>query len=153
MTLMKKILACAALAASFVSAPVMAESEPRLELRGGMAFGGGSEKAFLGAALGYDFDLGETMFAGIDLGADKVLTGGSKVLWSAGGRIGAKVSEKGKLYAVGGIGFCCGFSDPYAGVGYQHSVAEKVYLKAEVRHVFAGGSDGTFAGVGVGVNF
>lgn len=150
---MKKFAITAAILAAFASTPAMAEGEARVEIRGGIAFAGGAEEAFLGVGAGYDFDLGETAFIGLDVGADKVLVGGAKVLWSVGGRLGANVSEEGKLYALGGIGFCCGTSEPYIGAGYQHDVSEKVYLKAEYRRVLASGIDGNYAGVGVGVNF
>jgi opacity protein-like surface antigen len=150
---MKKFVISLAIISALFSTPAMAESEGRIEIRGGLATGGGIEEVFLGGATGFDFDLGEKAFAGLDLGADKVLIGGAKVLWSVGARAGIKTDDKSKLFVTGGFGFCCGESDPYAGLGFQRDVAENVYLKTEYRRGFHEGSDSNFFGVGVGVNF
>lgn len=149
---MKKLLIAACVASAFAASPALA-NEGRVEVRGGVAFGGGAEEAFAGVGAGYDFDLGETAFAGIDLGADKVLSDGSEILWSVGGRVGAKVGEQGKAYVLGGIGFSDGFEELYAGLGYQQKFSDKVYGKAEYRRVLLDGADVSFAGVGVGVAF
>ena len=149
---MKKLLIAACAAATFAASPAMA-NEGRVEARGGIAFAGGQEEAFAGIGAGYDFDLGESAFAGVDLGADKVLASGAKVLWSVGGRVGAKAGEKGKAYVLGGIGFSDGFERGYAGAGYQHKLTDSVYGKVEYRRVFLSGTDINFAGVGVGVAF
>jgi outer membrane immunogenic protein len=149
---MKKLLIAAAAVSAFIASPAMA-NEGRVEARGGIAFAAGAEEAFAGIGAGYDFDLGESAFAGVDLGADKVLADGADVFWSVGGRVGAKVGEKGKAYVLGGIGFADGFEEGYLGAGYQHKLGEKVYGKVEYRRVLLDGSDLNFAGVGVGVAF
>lgn len=149
---MNKFLLAAIAASAFVASPAMA-NEARVEARGGIAFSGGAEEAFAGIGAGYDFDLGETAFAGVDVGADKVLVDGADVFWTIGGRIGAKVGGKGKVYALTGIGFSEGFEDAYVGAGYQHKLSDKIYGKVEYRRVLTEGTDVNFAGVGVGLAF
>ena len=100
---MRKIAILAAVAA-LSTTPAFAAGEGRVEARGGIAFAGGSSEAFAGVAAGYDFDLGDKAFIGIEGSADKVLVNGSKVLFGLGARVGAKAGDKGRLYAVGGIG-------------------------------------------------
>ncbi|MFC4292565.1 outer membrane protein [Sphingorhabdus arenilitoris] len=149
---MKKLLIAACAVSAIAASPAMA-NEGRVEARGGIAFGGGAEEAFAGVGAGYDFDLGESAFVGVDLGADKVLAGGAEVLWSVGVRGGVKVSEKGKLYALGGVGFSDGFEEAYLGAGYQQKLTDSIYGKVEYRRVLLDGTDVNFAGVGVGVAF
>ena len=146
-------LAILVAAAALSATPALAAGEGRIEARGGIAFAGGTSEAFAGVAAGYDFDLGDKAFIGIEGSADKVLANGSKVLFGVGARIGAKAGDKGKLYAVGGIGFCCGTSDPFIGAGYQHKLGEKVYGKIEYRRILSGGTDINFAGLGIGAAF
>lgn len=149
----KFALAVAAVAA-ISAAPAYAGGEGRVEARGGVAWAGGTSYAFAGVGGGYDFDLGKRAFIGLDLGADKVLARGTDVGWSAGGRIGAKVGEKGRVYALGGLGFCCGGSDPYLGAGYQQKFGTKLYGKIEYRKVLSSfGPNINYAGIGLGIGF
>ncbi len=149
----KFALAIAAVAA-MAAAPACARGEGRVEARGGIIWAGGIAETFAGFGGGYDFDLGDKAFVGVDVGADKVLARGTAVVWSAGGRIGAKVGKKGRLYANGGVGFCCGGSDPYIGGGYQHKIGRKIYGKIEYRRALSSfGPDVNFAGVGLGIGF
>ncbi len=149
---MRKIALLAAVAA-LTATPAYAAGEGRIEARAGIAFAGGSSEAFTGVAAGYDFDLGDSAFIGVEGSADKILANGSKVLWGVGARIGAKAGEKGKIYAVGGLGFCCSTSDPFIGAGYQHNLGEKVYGKIEYRRILSNGTDINFAGLGIGAKF
>jgi outer membrane immunogenic protein len=149
----KTFLVLAATMAAAFTTPAFASGEGRIEARGGIAFAGGSSEAFAGIGAGYDFDLGDKAFIGADLGADKILAGNTKVLFSVGARVGAKIGEKGRLYANGGIGFCCGTSDPYIGAGYQHKIGSSVYGKVEYRRILSNGTDVNFAGLGIGVAF
>ncbi len=151
--MIKFALAVAAVAA-MGPAPAYAGGEGRVEVRSGIAWSGGTSEAFAGVGGGYDFDLGKMAFIGLDLGADKVLARGTKAFWSVGGRIGAKVSEKGRIYAIGGVGFCCGGSDAYLGAGYQQNLGSKVYGKIEYRRSLSTfGPDVNFAGIGLGIRF
>jgi hypothetical protein len=150
---MRKLVLAAAAAAALSATPAFAANEARVEARGGIAFAGGAEEAFAGVAAGYDFDLGDSAFIGVEGSADKVLANGSKVLWGLGARVGAKTGDAGKLYAIGGIGFCCSTSDPFLGAGYQHKFGESLYGKIEYRRVLTNGTDLNFVGVGLGTTF
>jgi outer membrane immunogenic protein len=124
------------------------------EARAGIASAGGTSETFAGIGGGYDFDLGDKAFVGVDLGADKVLAPGTEMFVSVGGRVGAKVGGNGRIYASGGMGFCCGGSDPYIGAGYQYRLNPKVYGKIEYRKALSGfGPNIDFVGIGLGVAF
>ena len=134
--------------------PAYASGEGGAEARAGIASAGGTSETFAGIGGGYDFDLGDRVFVGVDVGADKVLARGTDVFVSVGGRVGAKVGDKGRIYASGGMGFCCGGSDPYIGAGYQHRLNPKVYGKIEYRKALSGfGPNVDFVGIGLGVTF
>jgi outer membrane immunogenic protein len=140
--------------ASFVAAPAYAKGEGRVEAYGGVVFAGATSEAFGGIGGGYDFDLGDKAFVGLDVGVGKVLARGTDAFGNVGGRIGAKVGNNGRIFASGGIGFCCGGSDFYVGAGYQHKFGKKVYGKIEYRNVLTSfGPNINFAGLGVGVGF
>lgn len=149
---MRTVIAAVAAAAAAMSSPAMAAGEARVEARAGLIWGNGNEEAVAGIAAGYDFDLGSAAFAGVEGAGDIALADGAEVVWSVGGRVGAKVSEKGKLYANAGVAFCCDTEDFYAGAGYQHKISTNAYLKAEYRHIF-GAFDANTATVGVGFTF
>jgi outer membrane immunogenic protein len=151
---MRKFVLTVAALAAFAATPAYAKGEGRIEARGGIAFAGGTSEAFTGIGGGYDFDLGGKAFVGLDLGADKVLAGGTKAFWSVGGRIGAKAGNNGRIYASGGLGFCCGGSDPYIGAGYQHKFGKRVLGKIEYRKALSSfGPNINFAGIGLGIGF
>src|SRR3546814_5115261 len=86
--IMKKFAVAAALLSAVVAVPAMAATggEARAEVRGGYVTGSGPDDATLGAAVGYDFDLGSTTFVGAELAGAKVLQNGIDVQFSAGGR-------------------------------------------------------------------
>ena len=74
------------------------------------------------------------------------------------GRIGARLSEAGKLYAIGGYSTKpCGACEDaiHAGAGYQHNFGQSLYGKVEYRHMFvdSGVSDPDVALAGIGVRF
>lgn len=148
---MRKFTVLAAAVAAAVSAPAFA-GEGRIEARGGIAWSNGDSEAFAGAAAGYDFDLGDRAFLGVEGSADLPLTDGAKVVWGVGARAGGKVSDNGKLYASGGVQFCCGASDVYVGGGYQHKFGKNFYGKVEYRHIF-GDLEANLAGIGLGITF
>jgi hypothetical protein len=154
---MRKIAILAALAAATVASPAFAQDaaagEGRVEVRGGIAWAEGAEEAFAGVAVGYDFDLGDTAFIGVEGGADKVLAEDTDVFWTIGGRVGAKVGDAGRAYVLGGYGFAEGDDGAFAGAGYQHNLGEKAFAKVEYRRTLVEGSDVNFAGVGVGIRF
>lgn len=149
----KCVLAMTVLAAMSAS-PAHADGEGRAEVRSGVAWSNGTSFAFAGIGGGYDFDLGKKAFVGIDVGVDKVLARGTDFFGSAGGRVGIKAGEGGRAYVVGGLGFCCGGSDPYIGAGYQQRLRGRFYGKIEYRRVLsAAGPNVNFAGAGLGIKF
>jgi outer membrane immunogenic protein len=151
---MRKLAILAALSA-FGATPALASGEGRIEARGGLATCCSTEEAFLGVAAGYDFDLGEKAFIGIEGSADKILVDGSDVLFGVAARVGAKAGEKTRFYALGGMGFADGESDPFLGAGVEFGFGGRAYGKVEYRRVITSGgfSDLNFFGAGVGARF
>jgi hypothetical protein len=144
-------IAGAALLAATAASSAQAAGEARVEVRGGVAWAGNSE-AVLGVAAGYDFDLGDTVFGGIEGTADKILVGGVPVVWGLGGRLGAKVSDATRLHLSAGVGFSSGDSAAYAGAGIQQKLGGNFYGKVEYRRYF-GEIEINTAAVGVGLTF
>lgn len=150
---MKHISIAAAVLAAVVATPALA-NEGRVEARGGIAWAAGESEATAGAAVGYDFDLGQPggAFVGIEGSADKVLVSGTDVVFGLTGRLGTHTGANGKLYAAGGYSFNDGDAW-HLGAGYEHKVSTNVYVKAEYRHFFDSFVDVNSAVVGVGLNF
>lgn len=146
-----KFAALATLAAAAVAAPAQA-NEARVEARGGVAFAFGDEEAVAGVAAGYDFDLGEDGFVGVEVSADKVLRDGFDVQFGFTGRVGINTSEAGRLYFNGG--YTAGDLDDWRmGAGYQRDLNESLYAKVEYIHIFERGIDPDVALVGLGMRF
>jgi hypothetical protein len=147
------------LAAALAAASPALANEARVEARGGVIWGGGETEATAGAAVGYDFDLGTSTFAGAEVSGDKVLTSGTKVAFGFTGRAGVKVGEAGKVYAKGG--YVTEFADGaehnwQVGAGYQQNLGSKLYGKVEYSHYLATAAntaDADSVGLGVGLRF
>ncbi len=153
---MRKIAFAVVAAAAAVAVPAQAQDaagEGRVEARGGIVWASGVEEAVAGVAAGYDFNLGEAAFVGVEASADHILADGADFVWGVTGRVGAKVGDDGKLFAAGGYSFGEGEDVPHLGAGYQHNVGESVYLKVEYRHFFSDFIDVNAATAGVGVRF
>lgn len=154
---MRTVLLSLAAAAAVVATPALA-NETRVEARGGVIWGGGDSEAIAGAAIGYDFDLGTSAFAGVEVSGDKILTSGTKVAFGFTGRAGAKLGA-GKLYANGGYTteFCDSCKGSWhAGAGYQQNLGNQLYGKVEYRHYFPEQSfvsDSDAVAVGLGLRF
>lgn len=153
----KIAIAMATLAAA-VAVPAAAQAQEamgtgRAEVRGGIAWASGEEEAVAGAALGYDFDLGDSAFIGVEGSADHLLADGADFVWGLGARAGIRVNDAGRLYAAGGYAFGDGEDTPYLGAGYSHRIGQSVYVSAEYRHFFSDFLDVNAATVGVGFNF
>lgn len=152
---MRKVL-LPLLASLAVASPALA-NESRVEARGGVIWDNGQEEAIAGIAAGYDFDLGNTAFAGVEVSADKVLESNTRVAFGFTGRVGAKLGEAGKLYGAGGYTTKpCKFCEDsiHLGAGYQHNFGSKLYGKVEYRHYFVdNGSDPDAVVAGLGVRF
>ena len=144
-------------AAVAVASPAFA-NEGRVEARGGIVWDSGASEATAGLAAGYDWDLGSSAFAGLEVSGDKILDAGSnRVSFGFTGRAGVKASADDKLFAT--VGYStknCNFCDDavHAGAGYEHSFGS-MYGKVEYRHFFTsnGSSDFDAVAVGVGLKF
>lgn len=147
------------LAAMAVATPAMA-NEARVEVRGGVISSGGFSEDVWGAAAGYDFDLGSSAFAGVEVSGDKIGTSGSKVGFGLTGRVGAKLGANAatRIYGTGGYSteICTGCGGQWAvGGGLEQTVTGKVYVKVEYHHFFdnnfgpGSGADAVVGGVGM----
>lgn len=154
---MRKIaLVLAAAGAATIATPAAAEGEVRAEVRGGVIWAFDESEATLGAAVGYDFDLGETAFAGVELSGDKVLVDGSDVAFGTTARLGARLGDNGKLFAAGGYTF--GLDDDSGdawnlGAGYHHKLGQSLYVGTEYRHYFSDFADADALNLVIGTTF
>lgn len=145
------------LASLAIASPALA-NEARVEARAGVTWLPGDSEATTGIAAGYDFDLGPGMFTGVEVSADKVLTGGTKVAYGFSGRAGANLAGT-KLYGVGGYTteYCNDCSGAWhLGAGVEKNLAGPVYGKVEYRHLFSDagkGNDSNNLMAGVGLKF
>ena len=149
---MRKIAIAIGVAAAAISTPAMA-NEARVEARAGVISVFCEEEAIAGVAAGYDFDLGDTVFAGVEASADKVLVDGADVAWGFTGRLGTKLGEDTKLFAAAGYTVGEGEDVEHLGAGIQHNVSDSLYVKAEYRHFFGSFADGDSGVVGLGLRF
>ncbi|WP_067736159.1 hypothetical protein [Novosphingobium naphthalenivorans] len=151
------LVSLAAVAAAAAATPAMA-NEIRVEARGGVIWDGSNSDAVAGVAAGYDYDLGDKFFVGVQGSADKVLASDTRVTWGAGGRVGAKVLPDTKLYAVASWqSKPCRYCNSAVGVGggVQQGIGSRYFVKAEYQHLLVGDNtpDADLGLVGVGVKF
>lgn len=151
------LVSLAAAAAAAAATPAMA-NEARVEARTGIVWNGNDSEATAGVAVGYDYDLGDKAFVGIEGSADKLLTDNTRVSWGAGGRAGFKVTPDTKLYATANWqSKPCRYCNSAVGVGggVQQSLNDRFYAKAEYKHELIGDNtpDADVGLVGVGVKF
>lgn len=154
---MRTVLLSLAAVAAIAATPALA-NEARVEARGGVIWGGGASEATIGAALGYDFDLGSSAFAGVEVSGDKILdSAANRVAFGFTGRLGVKASPNDKLFVAGGYTtkpcqFCV--DSEHLGAGYEHNFGP-VYGKIEYRHYFTnqGAIDTDSVVAGIGINF
>jgi len=153
---MKKTVLTALLfvAGGLVATPALA-NEGRAEVRGGVLFTPGDDEEIVGLALGYDFDLADTMFVGLEVSGDHILASGSGVTFGGSARIGTSLGESARIFATGGYSNSCDDCvDSYTGgVGAEYNLSEDVYLKAEYRHFFTteGVEDFDAVVIGIGI--
>lgn len=151
------LVSLAAVAAVAGATPALA-NETRVETRGGVIWDGSDSEAIAGVAAGYDYDLGDKMFVGVEGSADKILTDDTRVSWGVGGRVGAKVMPGSKLYALAGWQSkpCSTCNSSVAvGGGWQQDLGQKLYGKVEYKHLLVGDNtrDADVGLVGVGLKF
>ena len=145
----------AAVAALAIAAPAAA-NETRVEARGGMSFGNSQSEEFVGGvAAGYDFDIGDNGFVGVEASLDKVFIDNSGVVLGGGARIGAREGNFKLFVAAGYTDFTCDFCGDavHAGAGLELDLSEKIYGKLEYRHFFVDGIDSNVVATGVGIRF
>lgn len=153
---MRKVL-LPLLASLAVASPALA-NESRIEARGGVIWDQGHSEGTAGIAAGYDFDLGTSAFAGVEVSGDKILESNTRVAFGATARAGVKISDAGKAYVAGGYTSKFakyGDDSLHLGAGYQHNFGQKLYGKVEYRHYFFdhGVTDPDAVAVGLGVRF
>lgn len=151
------LVSFAAVAAAAAATPALA-NEARVEARTGVIWDGSNSDAVAGIAAGYDYDLGNNLFVGIQGSADKVLASDTRVSWGAGGRIGVEAAPGTKVYALADWqSKNCRFCNSAVGVGggVQQDVGARYYVKAEYQHLLVGDNtpDADRGLVGVGVKF
>lgn len=147
----------AAVAAVAAATPALA-NEARIEARTGVIWDGSNSDAVAGVAAGYDHDLGNNLFVGVEGSAEKVLASDTRVSWGAGGRVGAKVMPGSKLYALADWeSKRCSTCNSAVGVGggWQQDLGQRFYGKVEYKHLLVGDNtpDADLGLVGVGVKF
>jgi outer membrane immunogenic protein len=163
---MRKIAILAALAA-FAATPAHAAGEGRAEIQLGYDSVEGETGVSYGGVIGYDFDVSESVFVGGEVGiADSTVGGGGVEAGrdlSADLRIGVRVGENGKAYALvgytnerftaAGLGGA-NFDGVRLGAGYEHNITSSLYGKIEYRYSnYELGFDRHTAIAGVGVHF
>ncbi len=151
------LVSLAAVAAVAAASPAFA-NEARVEARTGVIWDGSDSDAVAGVAAGYDYDLGEKFFVGVEGSADKVLTDNTRVSWGVGGRAGVKVTPSTKLYAAStwqSKFTRYGNSAVGVGGGLQQDLNDKFYGKVEYKHLLVGDNtpDADVGLVGVGMKF
>ncbi|MFN3515723.1 MAG: outer membrane protein [Novosphingobium sp.] len=144
------------LLASLAFATPALANDARVEARGGVIWSNGNSEDIWGVAAGYDFDLGATTFAGVEVSGDKIGASGTKVAFGATGRLGVKAGEGTRLFGAGGYTTetCNGCEGQWhLGAGLEQKVSGPVYVKVEYRHFFKNDvitdSDTVVGGVGV----
>ena len=151
------LLSLAAVAATVAAASPALANEARVEARGGVIWLDEEAEAVAGVAAGYDFDLGSSAFAGVEVSADKVLISDTRVAFGFNARAGVKLAEASKLYAIGGYNTkACDLCEGSWGIGagLQQNFGSSLYGKVEYRHNFVDNSFDTNAVVaGLGMRF
>lgn len=145
-------IAASIIAAFAVTAPASA-NEARVEVRGGPIFVADETEATVGVAAGYDFDLGSKLFVGAEVSADKVLISDADIYVGMTGRVGTHIVERGKLFAAGGYTVGEGEDVWHLGAGYEHRVANGLYLKGEYRHYFSDFAEADADAIVMGVGY
>ncbi|PZQ54087.1 MAG: hypothetical protein DI555_13500 [Novosphingobium pentaromativorans] len=151
------LVSLAAVAAVAAATPALA-NEARVEARTGIIWDGSDSEAVAGVAVGYDYDLGNKLFVGVEGSADKVLTDNTRVSWGVGGRAGFKVTPTTKLYAnsTWQSKFSkYGNSAVAVGGGVEQALNDRFYGKVEYKHLLVGDNtpDADVGLIGVGVKF
>lgn len=145
---MKKSTVAIAIAIAVIAHPAAA-NEGRVEARGGAAGLGNNDAGIVGIAGGYDFDLGDSkIFVGVEGSADVTLGDIDIALFGVSARLGAKVGDASRLYAIGGYSINA-IDAAHIGVGFQQGFGKSLYGKIEYRRFLDRDSDAGFVGIGL----
>jgi outer membrane immunogenic protein len=160
-------LALLAAVAAFTTTPALASGEGRVEMQLGYDSIDGESGLSYGGVVGYDFDLDQGAFLGVELGASESTADSLGVEAGrdlrAAARFGIHVLEDGKVYGlvgysnqrftVPGVGHT-DLDGVVFGAGYQHNFTAGLYGKVEYRYTnYELGADRHTAVVGLGANF
>jgi outer membrane immunogenic protein len=144
---MRKLAYVAAIAAMTAAAPAYAAGEGRIELHGGVdsfrALGSSKTDAVIGVGVGYDLSVGKKAFIGLEGNVDESTSKFFKRDLSANVRVGVKLNDQTRLYALAGYtnqrlkvdGIGSGNADGVrGGVGIERNFGERAYGKIEYRY-------------------
>lgn len=148
---MRSIMIAAVFAAAAVSSPAVA-NEGRVELRNGIIWVDGASDEAVGVALGYDADLGDAFFVGVEGAIDTNYDFVSPVL-GLNARLGSRVGENGRLFGTVGYAYDTDFEiDDFAlGGGYQHTLDSGLVISAQYQRYMD--LDINRVSIGVGTRF
>lgn len=105
-------------------------------------------------AVGYDWDLSETVFAGVEASVEQVFANGEDPSLGLAGRMGFKPGEKTKVFVIGGYSFEKEEDRPFVGAGVEQDLAEGIYGVLFYHRLFGDiGPDADVVGVGLGIEF
>lgn len=148
---MRRLAFAAAAAAAAFATPAYA-NETRVEVRGGVVWCCGESDDTIGLAVGHDYDLGDSLFIGVEGVIDSNFDLDDPVL-GVNARLGTKVGEKTKIFALAGYAHATGvdYDDAVIGAGLQHNLGEKALLSVQYQRVLD--LEVNRALVGVGIRF
>ena len=143
---MRSILIICSTALAIMSTPALA-NEGRAEVRGGLAWASGGSDETIGISLGYDVNLGEKLFVGIEAVADTDFDISSPVI-GLNGRAGLRAGANGKLFVTAGYAYQTesDLDDIALGASYQRDLNSKAmvsihyqrYLDTEINRAMIG---------------
>ncbi|MFO6448654.1 outer membrane protein [Erythrobacter sp. NE805] len=145
---MRHIAFAAAAAAAVVATPAHAD-ETRIEARGGIVWCCGVEDETIGLVVGHDFDVGEKIFFGVEGVVDSNFDLDDPVL-GVNARLGTKLGEKTKLFALAGYAHATGvdIDDAIVGAGVQHNLGEKALVSLQYQRALDSELNRVLVGVG-----
>lgn len=135
---MKKIVKLLAtiLVGSTIASPAYAD-EAHIELTIGVIDEGAEKEAVLAFAAGYDWDLSEKVYVGVEGSLEKVLADDTDLGVSVSGRLGLHATDTTKTNLTGGFVFEKGEDRPFIGAGIEQEVNENgLYVVVFYHHLF-----------------
>jgi hypothetical protein len=155
--MLKRLMGGAVALAALLMANPATAGQLRVEGRAGLGWAnGGSTKANMGGAIGYDASvsaMGTGVFAGIEQSIEKQAKDGD-ARWGTSARLGVKVLALGSVYGTVGYHYGGAYQSTSVGVGYAKSLGP-VFGRVEYRHMLNQGvrSNGDRLLFGFGVSF